>query len=182
MLDELQLIEDCKQGSNSAFEKLYVKYAPKMKGIAYRYVGDRMKAEDIVHDAFIKVYEKISSLKDNAVFGGWLRRIVVNQALDALKSEKKLKTISEESLQFNSEEPSDDKGIYENISAKQLMDTLASLPTGYKTIFNLYVVDGFQHKEIAEQLGISEGTSKSQLAKAKIYLRKLLIEKCVLND
>lgn len=176
------LLEECKHKSNSAFEKIYNEYAPRMKGVAYRYVGDLAKAEDVLHDAFIKVYEKMSGLRDNSVFEGWLRRIVVNQALDSLKSEKKLKEITNESGQLFSNNRSDDNVDdvnegYGNITSKQLMDALESLPTGYKTIFNLYVIDGFQHKEIAERLGISEGTSKSQLAKAKAYLKRQLTTK-----
>ena|ERR1035437_3271158 len=173
------LVEECKHKSNTAFEKLYTAYAPKMKGVAYRYVADFAKSEDVLHDAFIKVYEKIPELRDSSVFEGWLRRIVVNQALDTLKSEKKFKeAIAESEQNFSNSEPEgfedkDDSG-YGNVSTKQLMDALESLPDGYKTIFNMYVIDGFRHKEIAEKLGVSEGTSKSQLAKAKTYLKKQL--------
>ena len=177
MQDDLQLIEEFKNNSKSAFESLYVRYASKMKGVAYRYTGNRMEAEDVLHDAFIKVYEKINSLKDNSLFEGWLRRIVVNQALDFLKAKKKLREISDESIQLNAFSESDERSPYEGISTKELMATLELLPIGYKTIFNLCVIDGFQHKEVAERLGISEGTSKSQLAKAKQFLRNILCEK-----
>ena len=177
MQDDLQLIEQFKNNSKSAFEKLYIRYASKMKGVAYRYTGNRMEAEDVLHDAFIKVYEKINSLKDNSLFEGWLRRIVVNQALDFLKAKKKLKEISDESVQLNANSESDERSPYEGISSRELMASLELLPLGYKTIFNLCVIDGFQHKEVAQQLGISEGTSKSQLAKAKSFLRNVLNEK-----
>jgi len=181
MQDDIQLIEECKQRSNSAFEKCYNKYAQKMKGVAYRYLGDHAKAEDVLHDSFVKVYEKINTLKDNTLFEGWLRRIVVNQALDLLKSEKKLKEI-EHAGQLNQDDESSNSEGYGTISSKQLSDALASLPMGYKTIFNLHVVDGFQHKEIAERLGISEGTSKSQLAKAKLFLKKKLEKPVQINE
>jgi RNA polymerase sigma factor (sigma-70 family) len=177
MLDDLQLIEQFKNNSKSAFEKLYLRYSGKMKVVAYRYTGNREEAEDVLHDAFIKVYEKINSLKDNSLFEGWLRRIVVNQALDFLKAKKKLREITNDSVQLNANSESDERSPYESISPKELMMTLEMLPMGYKTIFNLCVIDGFQHKEVALQLGISEGTSKSQLAKAKQFLRNILSEK-----
>ena len=174
MHEDLYLIEECKKKSNSAFEKLYNRYAQKMKGVACRYVGDMAKAEDVLHDSFVKVFEKIATLKDNAIFEGWLRRIVVNEAIDSLKREKKLNEIINESGQLNSDSESDTGSAYEGISAKDLMEALNSLPAGYKTIFNMYVVDGYSHKEIAERFTISEGTSKSQLSKAKEFLRKKL--------
>ncbi|MGZ3903868.1 MAG: RNA polymerase sigma factor [Bacteroidia bacterium] len=171
------IIEACKKKDHSAFEKLYNRYATKMKAVAYRYVGDSALAEDVLHDAFIKVYEKIESLLDNSVFEGWLRRIVVNESLDFLKKKKKLDKVLEESGQLSKNFQSDDKGAYKNISPSDLLKALNSLPTGYRTVFNLHVIDGFQHKEIAERLNISEGTSKSQLAKAKDFLKKQLENK-----
>lgn len=178
MQEESTLIEACKRKDHSAFEKLYNKYAPKMKAVAYRYVGDSSLAEDVLHDAFIKVYEKLPTLKDNSVFEGWLRRIVVNEALDFLKREKKLNEIIEESGQLSQINGSyKESNAYSGISKTELLAALNMLPTGYKTIFNMHVVDGFMHKEIAERLGISEGTSKSQLAKAKEFLKKKLESK-----
>lgn len=182
MQEELQLIEEFKRKSNAAFERLYTKYASKMKGVAYRYVGDLAKSEDVLHDAFIKAFDKISTLQDPLVFEGWLRRIVVNEALDSLKREKKLKEAFEESGQLNTINESDNSTAYPDVTQRQLMDALDSLPTGYKTIFNLYVIDGFQHKEIAERMGISEGTSKSQLAKAKEFLKKRIMKMAVPNE
>ncbi len=177
MPESLQLIEECKKNSQAAFEKLYNLYAPKMKGIAYRYLGDSAKAEDVVHDSFVKIYEKISTLQNNAAFGGWLRKIVVNESLDTLKRDKKLNEIHEESFKTGALDEANDINTYGNISAKDLMDALNTLPTGYKTIFNLYVIDGFSHKEIAARFNISEGTSKSQLSKAKDQLKKKLEHK-----
>lgn len=177
MSESLQLIEECKKNSQAAFEKLYNLYAPKMKGIAYRYVGDAAKAEDVVHDSFVKIYEKIATLQNNAAFEGWLRKIVVNESLDALKRDKKLNEIHEESFKTGAFNETNEKSAYGNISAKELMDALNSLPVGYKTVFNLYVIDGFSHKEIASRFNISEGTSKSQLSKAKDQLKKKLEHK-----
>ncbi len=177
MSENLELIEECKKNSQAAFEKLYNKYAQKMKGIAYRYIGDTTKAEDVVHDSFVKVYEKIATLQNNDAFEGWLRKIVVNESLDTLKRDKKLNEIHEESFKTGAIDEKNDKNAYSNISAKDLMDALNTLPTGYRTIFNLYVIDGFSHRDIAERLNISEGTSKSQLSKAKDQLKKKLEHK-----
>ncbi len=173
MEEDIRLIEEFKKGDGAAFEKLYTKYASKMKAVAYRYVGDSAKAEDILHDVFIKVFQKISSLTNTLVFEAWLRRVVINESIDFLKREKKISTAIIESRQLNFNSESDKKN-YESISQKQLLDALNDLSPGYKTIFNMYVVDGYQHKEIAQMLGISEGTSKSQLSKAKEYLKKKL--------
>ena len=145
-----------------------------MKGVAYRYVGDSAKAEDVLHDAFIKMYEKIGTLKDNLVFEGWLRRIVVNQAIDFIKREKKVKLAIEESGQLNTEMEEEIPEPRRTISTKELLQALETLPMGYRMVFNLHVVDGYTHKDIGEKLGISEGTSKSQLAKAKDQLKKIL--------
>jgi RNA polymerase sigma factor (sigma-70 family) len=182
MSEELKLIEACKRKDHSAFEWLYHKYAPKMKMVAYRYVGDMACAEDVLHDAFIKIYERIGQLKDVALFEAWLRRIVVNEAIDFLKKKKKLKKIMEESGQLSDHLQPETTNIYQGISLKELMETLDSLPAGYRMIFNLHVIDGMPHQDIAESLGITEGTSKSQLARAKELLRKLLTRKLQFNE
>lgn len=176
------IIESCKKKNSAAFEKLYNMYVPKMKGIAYRYVNDDAIAEDILHDSFIKLFEKLSQLKDNAVFEAWLKRIVINESIDYLKKEKKLNQVIEESKQFFDNSTSDHKNMYANITQHELLNALNTLPTGYKTVFNLYVIDGFGHKEISEKLGITEGTSKSQLSKAKNFLKKQLEHKLLINE
>jgi RNA polymerase sigma-70 factor (ECF subfamily) len=131
MQDELQaIIEACKKKDHAAFEKLYNRFAPKMKGVACRYVGDMSVAEDVLHDVFIKVYEKISGLLDNSVFEGWLRRIVVNESLDYLKREKKLHDSMQESGQLSVNSQSDNKDVYAGISSKELLYALNLLPSG----------------------------------------------------
>ena len=171
----VSLVGDLKKGNDRAFDQLYHALAPKMKAVAYRYVNDQSIAEDILHDAFIKAHVEIKKLKVDELFEGWLRRIVVNEAIDYLQKEKKIKTVLKDYAYLGDErEEEEAEPLGKNFSSLQLMQALDKLPEGYKVIFNLYVIDGFKHHEIAAQLNISEGTSKSQLSKAKGQLRKLL--------
>ena len=174
MGDDQLLVEACKKNDLTSFEKLYNKYASKMKGIAYRYANDSAVAEDIIQDAFIKVFTRIKSLENPNAFEGWLKRIVVNTAINYLNSLKKeQENISELNYVL--------KGVetpvmieQEDYSMEELLEAIAQLPPGYRMVFNMYVIEGFSHKEIASELNISEGTSKSQLSKAKEFLKKVL--------
>ena len=171
----ISLVGELKRGNERAFEQLYNALAPKMKAVAFRYVNDQTIAEDILHDAFIKANQQVKKLKVDELFEGWLRRIVVNESLDYLSKEKKFKnTLKDYAYLGEDIEEEESEPLGNGISALQLMQALDKLPEGYKVIFNLYVIDGFKHHEIAAQLNITEGTSKSQLSKAKNFLRKLL--------
>lgn len=178
MKDDLTLIEEYKKGSIAAFETLYKKYASKMKWVAFRYVNDSSLAEDILQEAFVKVFKKIETYTNTGSFEGWLRRTVVNTAINHYNSIKKEnERMAEFGASAENENSSENIEEEDNYTLQELMDAVNMLPEGYKVVFNLYAIDQYSHKEIAEALNISEGTSKSQLFKARSFLKKILKEK-----
>jgi RNA polymerase sigma-70 factor (ECF subfamily) len=132
-----------------------------------------MTAEDILITAFTKIFEKIGQFKSEGSFEGWIRRIVVNEALTYLRKNRSMYLETE--LDQVDYEPQYDR-LSDHLETEDLLRMIQELPTGYRIVFNLYAIDGFTHKEIAEQLGISENTSKSQLSRARTYLQKVLVE------
>lgn len=171
MSDHEELIRGCKNGNRSAQEKLFKLYAGKMLGVCVRYFQDRVEAEDVLQDGFIKVFQKIDSFRNDGSFEGWIRKIMVNTALEQYRKNKNLYAV------VDAEEVQEDlteNFLIESMDAKYLLKLIHELPSGYKAVFNLYAIEGYGHKEIAELLGISEGTSKSQLARARALLKKKL--------
>jgi RNA polymerase sigma factor (sigma-70 family) len=171
---EKELIEKCIKGNNKAQELLYNTYARSMKGVCVRYTKSYSEAEDVFQDAFIKVFDKLPNYDFKGSFEGWIRRIVVNSAIDYHRKNLKTKFHVEidDEIEFEHEEQS----FEHQFQADDLMKVLEKLPAGYKMVFNMYAIEGYSHKEIAEELKINEGTSKSQLSKARKYIQKLLVE------
>ncbi len=146
-----------------------------MLGVCHRYARNSADAEDILQDAFIKVFDKIHQFKFEGSFEGWIRRIVVNTALKKYslrRYEKEVVGYEVKDKDENILEPS----AYSHLTEKELLDLINSLPDGYRVIFNLYVIEGFQHDEIAEMLGIQPGTSRSQLVKARNMLQRQILQ------
>lgn len=170
---EDKLIQGCLKRDGSAQRELYDLYSSRMYGICYRYVKDPMEAEDILVTAFMKVFNKIEQFKNEGSFEGWIRRIIVNEALTTLR--KKSNLYIETDLEQADREP-DYNRLSDSLEAEDLLNMIAQLPMGYRVVFNMYAIDGYSHKEISEHLGISENTSKSQLSRARTYLQKLLLE------
>ncbi|MBX9852544.1 MAG: RNA polymerase sigma factor [Cytophagaceae bacterium] len=171
MTDE-QLIEGCKQGKHAAFEALYKKYATRMMAIAQRYCNTTFEGEDILQDAFIKVFKKIDTFDSKGSFEGWLRRVVVNTSINHYHQTYKQKLNVDYDYVPDTENISPD--AISKLSNEELLNVIQELPEGYRMVFNLYVMEGYTHKEIGDLLNINEGTSKSQLAKAKNMIRRLL--------
>jgi RNA polymerase sigma factor (sigma-70 family) len=168
-----ELVQGVLRGSPPHQLALYRQYNVPMFRILLRYARDRAEAEDMMQDAFIRVYRDMSQFRGEGALGGWIRRIMINTALSHLRKQKDfLRDTGDfapfENL-FRTEEDTPS-----NMDAQSLMKTLQQLPPGYRAVFNLYAVEGFSHEEIAEQLGISIGTSKSQLFKAREYLKKIV--------
>jgi len=177
--NEHDLIKGCLKRDRSAQKRLYEMYSSKMYGLCYRYVKDSMEAEDVLITAFTKIFEKIDQFKSEGSFEGWIRRIVVNEALTHLRRNRPL--YLETDLEQADREPDYDK-LSDHLEAEDLLKMIEGLPTGYRIVFNLYAIDGYSHKEIAEQLGISENTSKSQLSRARTYLQKILADHAWTSD
>ena len=170
-LDELELIKGCVDNDVQCQKVLYEKYAPKMMGVSLRYCNSKMEAEDVLQDAFIKIFDKIKSFKGEGSFEGWIRKIVVFTALKS--NDKRVRKFEPGSLE-NVQEQSFDPLAISNIETANLLSILQELPDGYKAVFNLYAVEGYSHREIGEILGISDVTSRSQYSRAKQHLIKLL--------
>ncbi len=146
-----------------------------MFGVCCRYVRDRETARDLLHDGFVTVFTKIGEFRGEGAFEGWLRRIFVNTALGFLRKNENWKelTVADERHEWAEEEI----GALEKLSAQELLEKIGNLPEGYRTVLNLYAIEGFSHKEIAELLNISENTSRSQYMRARNHLKKSLEER-----
>ena len=171
-MTDQDLIKECIDNNPKAQKELYDRFASKMMGVSYRYASSQEEAKDILQDAFIKVFGRIGSFKKEGSLEGWIRRIVVNTALDSIRKRKKDK--QNVSLTEVEHLASNKDYIIENLSAEDLLQMLKTIPIGYRTVFNLYAIEGYSHKEIADSLGITENTSKSQYSRAKAFLRNLL--------
>ncbi|MDD4190824.1 MAG: sigma-70 family RNA polymerase sigma factor [Mangrovibacterium sp.] len=169
MEDLSQLIRDCVAGRPTAQARLYQLFAPRMYGVCLRYSRDATEAEDNLQDGFIKVFEKIGTFRHEGSFEGWMRRIMVNVALEKYRKQNPLQTVDDISAL---EIPDLSEEIISTISANDLLRLIRELPPRYRMVFNLYVFEGMNHKEIAEEMKISDGTSKSNLARARTILKK----------
>ena len=170
---EEKLITGCLQSDRKAQRALYEKYAPEMMNVCLRYCNDRSTAKDVMQEGFIRVYQHISKLKDAKKLKPWIKQIMVNSVLMKLRKKEALVFYSDELLDtFQEVEVFADESY--QYTDKDLKQIFSEMPKGFKVIFNMYVFDDFSHKEIAETLRITESTSKSQLSRARSYLRKKL--------
>ncbi|MEI7662824.1 MAG: RNA polymerase sigma factor [Bacteroidota bacterium] len=163
----------------SALEALYDRYAPTLLSLCFRYCGNRDDAEDILHDGFIKIIQKIDTfrIRHDGSLEAWMSRIMVNTSLNFLRSRTKERHFVDidpiiDRIDFNNEEEPAAEEIYLDIDRERIMELICELPSGYRTVFNLYVFEQYGHREIAKLLECSENTSKSQLSKARALLRK----------
>ncbi len=168
-ISDKELIKGCIARKRVYHERLYARFSPKMFSICLRYASDYHSAEDILQEGFIKVYRNIHKFRHEGSFEGWLRRIFVNTAIEHYRKSTPMYPILEVN---NSDYDVLNDRTLENLAANDLMKLVQNLSPGYRTVFNLYVIEGYAHKEIAKMLSISEGTSKSQLARARYILQK----------
>lgn len=169
---EKQLIKRCKKGDVEAQEELYRFFAPKLFGMSLKYSRNYQEAEDNLQDAFITIFKKIGQFKSKGSFEGWLKRITVNTALQRYRKKTVFQIVDEENIVAHEEVHLRE----EEVSLDYLLGLIQNLPDRYRLVFNLYVLDDYSHKEIAELLNISVGTSKSNLARARQNLRQQLEE------
>ncbi len=167
---DLKLIESCIKGERAAQKVLYDRLAPRMFSLCIRYVGDRALAEDILQDGFITLFTRLESYKGEGSFEGWARRIFVTTALMSLRKKDALKM--SENLEAARSLKTETASQVQNIGYKELMSLIMTLPPGFRTVFNMYAIEGYSHKEISEMLGISETTSRTQLSRARIWLQE----------
>ena len=169
MEDFKPIISDCIAGNQKAMAKLYHLFAPKMFGVCLRYAKDTTEAEDNLQDGFIKVFNSLKTFRHDGSLEGWIRRIMINVSLEKIRKQHWLYPVEDVSV-YDSINLSDD--VIAKISANDLMKIIQELPPRYRLVFNLYVIEGFSHQEIAQEMKITQGTSKSNLARAREILKK----------
>jgi RNA polymerase sigma-70 factor (ECF subfamily) len=170
-ITESDLINGCIKNDRRMQQELYNRFAPKMYGVCLRYTGTADDAQDVLQDGFIKVYKKLGTFRGEGSFEGWIRRIFVNTAIEHFRRKNYLLPVTER--EENAIESKTLSGL-DGLSEKDILKLVQQLSPGYRTVFNLYVVEGFSHKEIAAMLEITEGTSKSQLSRAKVILQEMI--------
>lgn len=179
-MTEEQLVKACISGDAIAQKKFYDLFAKKMMGVCLRYSSNADEAQDVLQDGFIKVFNKLPDFVNKGSLEGWVRRIMVNTALDQYRKNKKFQQDVEiDSVSYKLE---NNDFIVERINAQDLLKIIQSIPEGYRVVFNLFAIEGYSHKEIAEQLGVTESTSKSQFSRAKKMLRKRLVENNIVEE
>ena len=171
---ELKLIESCIKGDRASQKAIYDRLAPRMLPLCMRYVGDRSLAEDVLQDGFITLFTHLDSYKGNGSFEGWARKIFVTTALMELRKKDALKMSDELDTVRGMKADLPSQG--QNIGYKELMKLVMQLPAGFRTVFNMYAVEGYSHTEIGDILGISESTSRTQLSRARICLQNMIKE------
>ncbi|MFK8045324.1 MAG: RNA polymerase sigma factor [Crocinitomicaceae bacterium] len=173
MTDE-ELIKKCTCGDLLAQKTFYEKFAGKMYGVCLRYMGGSDEAQDVLQDGFIKVFDNLGKYQKKGSLEGWVRRIVVNTALDQIRKNKKyIDNVDVDSVSYMLD---DNSFIVEELEADDLLKIINKLPVGYRLVFNLFAIEGYSHKEIAARLDITESTSKSQYSRARKILRTVLLK------
>jgi RNA polymerase sigma factor (sigma-70 family) len=172
------LLEGCKKCDRKAQESLYKTLASRMMGVCIRYAKDTNEAEDVLQMGFVKVFQKVSEFRGEGSFEGWIRRIMVNTAIESYrKNLRNLNVVDIDEVYDQPQSTFDMNGL----ELKDLLKLVQQLSNGYRLVFNMYVIEGYSHKEIAGQLGITEGASKSQLSRARAILKNKIIKMEGLN-
>lgn len=165
-LEEKEIIQLAVENNRSAQQQIYSRFSPKMLSVCRQYIKDMHQAEDVMITAFMKVFLNLNKFENKGSFEGWIRRIMVNECISFIRIDKKVKYVEDENYfeeRFNN--------IESQFSVEEIQFLIDGLPDGYKMVFNLYVIEGYKHQEIAAMLGINEGTSKSQLSHARKMLQ-----------
>lgn len=180
-MTEMELVNQCLKGDELAQKQLYDQFSGQMLGVCMRYANNRDDAYDMFQDGFIKVFEKLHKYNGKGPLGAWIRRTIVNNTLDELRRQKRLMNHKEAfRADFNTHNDGWDDSFEldedDGVSHERILEMVQSLPKGYRTVFNLYAIEDYSHKEIADLLDISESTSKTQYRKAKGHLRRMIEE------
>ena len=178
-MTEEAIVQGCLNNDSVAQRELYNRYSPKMLSVCYRFAHNREDAEDMLQEGFIKVFSQIHTFQNKGAFEGWIRRIIVHTCINNLKKNKKFNEsvdiIHATGLQVREE------SVPSIVQAKQVVECIRLLPIGYRTVLNLYAIEGYSHKEIAEMLDIEESTSRSQYTRAKQMLEDILVRKRIIQ-
>lgn len=180
-MEEQLLIAGCQRGESWAYKKLYELHAPVMMSVCMRYVNDRETAQDILQEGFIKVFTKFHTYSGIGSVGGWMRRIFVTTALEYLRQNDALR-LSVSLDVYNDTMENYDVSVLDQLSADEIMGCIAKLPEGYRTIFNLFAIEGYTHSEIAEMLNIKESTSRSQFLRGRKVLQDIVLSSLMVHE
>lgn len=175
--NDQHLVKACLKGDRRAQRNLYEQYKQLLFRLCLRYARDQQEAEDFLHESFITIFRDLSQYKGNGALGGWLRRVTINTALQQLRKQKRLLYPDMDLSQLP--ETSEEEKLPPLYNMEELIHHIQQLPAGYRAVFNLFVVEQYSHKEIALNLNISVGSSKSQLSKAKAMLRRRMTSKAI---
>lgn len=178
-MTEEVILEGCLRNDSVAQRELYNTYSPKMLAVCFRYAHSREDAEDMLQEAFIKVFTQLRTFENRGSFEGWIRRIVVHTCINTLKKNKKFNESVD--LIHAATVSIREETVPAVVQVKQIVDCIRSLPIGYRTVLNLFAIEGYSHREIAQLLDIEESTSRSQFTRAKGMLEELLIKKNILQ-
>lgn len=179
MVEEV-LLQGCRNNDPTAQQELYHRYSPRMLSVCYRYSKSREDAEDMLQEAFIKIFTQISQFESRGSLEGWMLRIVVHTCINHLKKNKKFNDSID--LAFAGNIVIREDNMQGMMQAKQIVECIRTLPIGYRTVLNLYAIEGYSHKEIGSLLDIEESTSRSQYTRAKQMLENLLTKKSILQS
>src|SRR5271155_5405350 len=178
IMTEEAILQGCLKNVATAQRELYNRYSPKMLAVCYRFAHNREDAEDMLQEGFIKVFSQIHTFQNKGAFEGWIRRIIVHTCINNLKKNKRfnesLDIVHANGIQVREE------SVPSIVQAKQIVECIRILPIGYRTVLNLYAIEGYSHKEIADMLDIEESTSRSQYTRAKAMLEEILINKKII--
>lgn len=179
-MTEEAIIKGCLNNEPAAQQELYQRYSPKMLAVCYRFAKNREDAEDMLQEGFIRVFSQIHQFRAQGAFEGWVRRIIVHTCINVLKKNKKFNEsvdiIHATNIQVREE------SVPSIIQAKQIVECIRMLPIGYRTVLNLFALEGYSHKEIADMLDIEESTSRSQYTRAKAMLQEILVRKKIILE
>ena len=178
-MTEDAILQGCLKNQAAAQRELYNRYSPKMLAVCYRFAHNREDAEDMLQEGFIKVFLQMHTFQNKGAFEGWIRRIIVHTCINHLKKNKRFNE-SVDILHANSILIREET-VPSIVQAKQIVDCIRALPIGYRTVLNLYAIEGYSHKEIADMLDIEESTSRSQYTRAKQMLEEILIKKNIIQ-
>lgn len=178
-MDSELLIQGCIKNDAASQRELYNRYSPMLLSICYRYGNSRADAEDMLQESFVKIFTHLHTFKHEGNFDGWLKRITIFTCINFLKKNKRFAEVSE--LDMANDIAATESNIPLLMQAKQVVESIKLLPVGFRTILNLYAIEGYSHREIADMLDIEESTSRSQYSRAKTYLENILIKRRIIE-
>ena len=179
MTDIDKIVEQCRRGDRHAQKRLYEEFAPQLFAVCIRYCKNRTEAEDLLHEGFIKIFEKIDQYRGEGSISAWLRRVMVNTVIDELRNRQNITYIDNtekvfSNFAYDEDDEQDKEEDFYDVDIEQVFELVKQMPEKYKLVFNMYVVENYSHEKIASELGISSGTSKSNLSRARKWLKRKL--------